>query len=155
MKKLIFSLVCLSLMSTGCGSFGTKIDEKLLNENLTKSYNSSKVKSYNATIAALKTLKIGIEKQDKVKGTIVTERVPFYEVIHVRGTQSSAVGQSFVATHQYYLLISGNDSSSTVKAYKYRLWRNNVEIDELNASWTKENVWDPFFKEIQNQLDEM
>ena len=56
MKKLIFSLVCLSLMSTGCGSFGTKIDEKLLNENLTKSYNSSKVKSYNATIAALKTL---------------------------------------------------------------------------------------------------
>ena len=154
MKNGLFLLMILSFITTGCIS-NTTIDQTMLDRYLTKSFNCSKSKCYDATLAALNELKIDVDKQDRSKGIIITERVPFYELVQVTGNQYSASGQSFVATHKYYLQISGNKSTSTVKAYKYKLWKNNVEQNELNGDWCKENVWDPFFNEIQTQIDEM
>jgi len=155
-KNLIFLLFCLSLFNAGCANFdSTKIDQNLLDKYLTRSYPQSKNKTWDATLAALKFYKTGIAKQDRTSGIIVTERVPFYELVEVSGSNYSAVGQSFVATHKYYLKISGDSSNSTVKAYKYRFWRNNVEETTLNAPWNNENVWNPLFLEIKNQLEEM
>lgn len=131
----------------------TKIDEALYNKDLTRSYNQSKEKTFQATIQALKEFNIAIEKQDKEKGIIVTEKTPFYELIQFTGNQYVANGQSYVAYHKYYLQISGDKSSSTVKTVKYRLWNNNIEQTELNAEWCKQNVWDPLFKEIQIKID--
>jgi len=156
MKKILFLLLGFSFFSSGCANFdSTKIDQKLFDKYLTKSYNYSKNKTWEATLAALKFYKTGIAKMDKARGIIITKKVPFYEMIRVTGYGGSGTGQSFVASHKYYLKVTGNSSKSTVKAYKYRFWRNNVEETKLNAPWNKENNWDPFFKEIQNQLEEM
>ncbi|TGK22698.1 hypothetical protein [Leptospira kmetyi] len=151
MKRIIFSFISLVLF-TNCIT-ATKIDDALYNRDMTRTYNRSKEQTFNATILAFKELKVGIEKQDKEKGIIVTEKAPFYEMVYLYGNQYAATGQQFTAYHKYYLQVSGDKNSATVKTVKYRLWNNNVEQTELNAHWTKENVWDPFFKEIQVKLD--
>ncbi|XDD48658.1 hypothetical protein AB3N59_09310 [Leptospira sp. WS92.C1] len=151
MRRILILLAFLFIYSNCVTS--TKIDEALYNKDLTRSYTQSKDKTFDATIYALKQFKIAIEKQDKAKGIIITEKVPFYELLHVTGTQYAASGQSFVAFHKYYLQISGDKSSATVRTVKYRLWNNNIEQTELNAEWCKINIWDPLFKEIQIKLD--
>lgn len=148
------------VLFTNCVT-ATKIDENLYNQNLTKSFPYSKEKTFNATLAALNELKIPVEKVEKDKGIIVTEKVPFFNMTLIRGTQYgnqynsnlSATGHEIQASHKYYFQIIGDKTNTTVKTVKYRLWQNQVEQTELNAQWCKENVWDPFFKEIQVKLD--
>lgn len=154
MKNYLMFLTSLVIFLSGC-SFGDKIDDNLLNRYLKRTYNAPIGKCFDATLGALKEMKTGVEKMDKQKGTIITEKAPFYEELRVAGGNYSATGQSFVASHKYYFKITGNNNRSTVQVVKYRFWQNNKEIDELNASWCNENVWEPLFKEIQNQLDEM
>jgi len=92
---------------------------------------------------------VGIEKLDREKGTITTEQTPFYERIE---TGRHTVIQTALWTHKYYLQISGNNNSATVRAVRYRVWRNNIEQTEINGAWFNENVWNPFLKEIQEKL---
>ncbi len=153
MKRMMLPLVGLLLLTTGCFS-NHLINEELYNEYLTRTYNYSKQKTFDATLAALKELQTGVEKQDREKGLITTKKVEFFRLVQVTGNQYSATGQTFSATHKYYLQITGDNKSATVKAIRYRLWKNAVEQPDLNASWTKENVWDPFFNLIQEKLEE-
>lgn len=153
MKRMILPVVGVLLITIGCFS-NHAINEELYNNYLTRTYNYSKKKSFDATLAALKENKIEVEKQDREKGLITTEKADFYRLVQVTGNQNYATGQSFTATHKYYLQITGDNKSATVKAIRYRMWKNAVEQTELNASWCKENVWDPFFNLIQEKLEE-
>ncbi|TGK02597.1 hypothetical protein EHQ53_13610 [Leptospira langatensis] len=132
----------------------TQINDEFYRAYLTRDFNYPKDKVMQATLAALKTQKIGVEKIDLQKGVIVTERDAFYKQTTISGNQYYATAQSQVATHQYYLLVTGDKSRSTVQATRYRLWNNNIEQTHLNANWGKTNIWDPFFKEIQEKLEE-
>lgn len=153
MKKLLLPLIGLLLITGGCFS-NHLINDELLNNFLTSTYNYSKDKCFDATIAALKELEIDVEKQDKAKGLITTKKAEFFRVVQITGSQYAATGQTFTGTHKYYLQITGNDKSTTVKAIRYRLWKNAVEQTELNAAWSKQNVWDPFFNLIREKLEE-
>lgn len=152
MKILKLASIVLFLTISGCAS--NPINQELYNTHLTKSFNHSKDKVFSATLAALKELNIGIKKQDRKKGLITTEKAEFFKLVQVTGNQHSASGQTFTATHRYYLKITGNNNSATVKTTRYRMWKNAVEQTELNASWSKENVWDPFFNSIKDHLEE-
>lgn len=152
--KRLFLLLIGSLLMIGCGA-NHLINEELYNNYLSRTYNYSKDKTFDATLAALKEDNIGVEKQDRAKGVIITEKAEFYRSVEVVGTQYSARGRSFSAMHKYYLQISGDNRSSTVKATRYRMWRNAVEQNDLNAAWCKKNVWDPFFSSIQDKLEEI
>ncbi len=153
MKRMGLPLIGLLLITVGCFS-NHLINDELYNNYLTRSYNYSKKKCFDATLAALKELEIGVEKQDREKGLITTEKSAFFRLVQVTGNQYSATGQTFTATHKYYLQITGDNKSATVKTIRYRLWNNAVEQPDLNASWCKENVWDPFFNLIQEKLEE-
>jgi hypothetical protein len=152
MNRLSLFVIPALIAIIGCGT--AQINEELYNKYLTRTYNYSKDKCFNATLAALKEHKTGVEKQDREKGLITTEKVEFFKLVEVTGTQYHATGQTFTATHKYYLQITGDNKTATVKAIRYRLWRNAVEQNDLNASWTKENVWDPFFNTIKDKLEE-
>ncbi|TGK06618.1 hypothetical protein EHO59_00295 [Leptospira semungkisensis] len=132
----------------------TQINDEFYRMYLTREFNYPKDKLIQATLAALRTQKIEVEKADLQKGLIVTERYPFFKLTTISGNQYYASAQSQVATHQYYLLITGDKKRSMIQATRYRLWNNMVEQTHLNANWGKANVWDPFFKEIQDQLEE-
>jgi hypothetical protein len=138
-------LVLAFLTLTGCAS--TPINQELYTQYLTRTYTHSKNKCFDATLAALKDLKIGVETKDKGKGLITTERADFFRRVEYSGS-----GQTFVAAQKYYLKITGNQKSATVTAYRYRYWKNHEEQTELSASWCKENAWDPFFKTIEEKL---
>jgi hypothetical protein len=152
MKKYVALLAGLLFLAS-CVS-NQKIDKELYKTYMTRTYNSSKNKCYNALLAALKELKIKVEKTDKEKGQVITDRVEFYTLVEVTGTQYSASGQSYTATNKYYFQVDGDNKKGTVRVTRYRLWRNAVEQTELNAEWCKENVWDPLFNEIQEKLNE-
>ena len=119
-----------------------------------KKTNYSQSRCYAATLAALKELKIDVEKADSAKGLITTERVEFYRAVEVVGSQYSAYGQTHTATHKYYLKISGSGNSSTVTVYRYRMWNNGIEQTKLNAKWCQANVWKPFFDTIGEKLSD-
>jgi len=156
MKKLFPVILFGLLLFTSCISLETKIDDRLFNQYLTKSYNSSKSKCIEATIAALKIMKTGIEKVDQTSGIIITEKTPFHsERVVSSDSWGRPVGKDFVFSHKYYFKITGNDKQATVQVYKYRLWKNAIEKDELDDLWTNNHVWKPLFKEIQFQLEEM
>jgi outer membrane murein-binding lipoprotein Lpp len=145
---LIFAVALIFL--AGCVSVA-RIDDAMYDQYLTKTYDYSMDRTFNATIAALKDFKIGIEKQDRANGIIVTQRAVFYE--------GAVGGQGYAHRvnheHKYYFKITGTANSATVKATKYRIWQNNVERMEINPQWCAENLWNPLFREIQNKLEGM
>jgi len=144
-SKLGLFLMLAFLTLTGCAS--TPINQELYTQYLTRTYTHSKNKCFDATLAALKELKTGVETKDKAKGLITTERVDFF-----RQVEYSSSGQTFMAAHKYYLKITGNQKSATVTVSQYRFWRNHVEQTEVNTAWCKENAWDPFFNAIAKNL---
>ncbi len=145
--SLVFVMLFLIL---GCGSTQL-INDAMYTQYLTKTFNYSKNKSFDAIIKVLNEYKVGIEKQDREKGTIITDRTGFYQRIETRGHY---VTQTSLWTHKYYFQVSGNNSNATIKAVRYRVWRNNIEQTEINGAWFNENVWNPFLKEIQEKLVE-
>jgi len=148
MKRFALLVLLSLLVSLGCAST-QPINDAMYAQYLSRSFNYSKNKCFDATIAVLNESKIGIEKQDKEKGTITTEKAGFY--IRVE-TGQHTVTQTALWTHKYYLQIIGNNSNATVKAIRYRVWRNNIEQTEISGAWFNENVWNPFLKEIQEKL---
>lgn len=153
MKKRIVSLFCISslYLIIGCTIGANKIDDQMYKNYLTKPYRFSKIKCYNATIEALKELKIAIEKTDKEKGIIVTERSNF----GLSAEGGPRYAELITFEHKYYFKITGDEKNSIITVSKFRYWRKNIEQTELSYSWFSENVWGPVFKEIQMKLDEM
>ncbi len=150
MKRTILVCTALLFFLSGCVTL-TKIDDQLYDKYMTKSYSYSKDKCFTATLAAFKDNKTGIEKQDRANGTIITEKTVFYE----GAVGGSGYAKLITNSHKYYLKITGAGNSATVKVYKYRIWDSTGERTEINAEWCAENLWNPFFKEIQNKLEEM
>lgn len=118
---------------------------------LTKSYDHSAGKYFNATLAALKDLKNKMRKAERAKGLIVTDRTVFLESAH----GSAGYAQLVTRTHQYYIKISGAVGKSIVAVTNFICWVNTVEQTELSHSWFAQNVWNPLFNEIKIKLDGM
>ena len=150
MKRLALLVFMVPFVSFGCAST-QPINDDMYAQYLSRTFNYSKNKCFDATVAVLKESKMGIEKQNREIGTITTERTGFYMRVE---TGHHTVTQTALWTHKYYLQISGNNSNSTVRAIRYRVWRNNIEQTEINGAWFNENVWNPFLKEIQEKLAE-
>ncbi len=151
-KWIIVMLCCAGIYAiTGCTMGLNKMDDQMYASYLTKSFNHSADHCFNATLAALKDLKIKVQKADRAKGLIVTDRTVFHESAH--GTAGYA--QLVTRTHQYYIKIAGTGNKSTISVTKFRYWVNNVEQTELSHSWFADNVWNPLFNEIKVKLDEM
>ncbi len=145
MKRFIPAIIVLLILLTGCFKTYKMDDPELYDKHLTRSFNYSREKSFNATLAALKEMKTGIEKVDIEKGIIITDKAVYEERFDR--------GKLHTFKNKYYFQITGNGNNSTVKVYKYREWDNNVELEGVYPPYQGEKLWNPLFKEIQNQLD--
>ncbi len=133
-----------------------------LKDNLSHTYAASREKCYAATLAALKDLHTPVQKADPATGKIITERAQFFDVVtsHAHGDgygNATATASEIKQEHKLYLEVTGDagGSSCQVSATKYQMWTNNIEAVSTTASslpWAHQNVWDPFFKSIQDQL---
>lgn len=155
MKRLIAltGIAAILVFLTGCSMAipTKKIDEQMYNSNLTKSFDYSKDKCFKATLAVLKESKTGIEKQDRNKGVIITERTAFNDSSEgVEGLVSFTTYE-----HQYFFQITGGADKAVIKVYKYRYWKNKEEQIELNEFWFEDNVWNPLFNKIFLNLQNM
>ena len=155
MNFKIISMTTMFSTLLGC-SFGAPLTKEVYDEHLTRDYSYSKIQCIEATSNALSELSYEIDKQDKVKGKIITKRKDFTS----QETRSTLAG-NHVQTYdvnianKFYISISKlNEESCTVKVDRFRVWYKGKELKEMNISYINEHQWAPIFKEIEEKLAE-
>lgn len=150
MKLLKFiSLALTTMLFVGCVNMMEISDPKMIDTYLTKNYPYSVEKCFLATKKALRNLDTQIEEIDENK-KITTQRTVIFRTI--TGNYNARVNQQY---HKYYLDFKGSDSTCTVRAYKYRYWFDNDELEEINVQYAQPKIWEPFFKAIENELKDL
>jgi hypothetical protein len=176
--KQIYAILLPVAVLTGCATTTTKmlpIDASFLQRNLSKQYAYSSKKCFESTLAAFKELKYPIKVADPKEGTIVTDRKSF--TVNASATNSgtnygrgyTSSGEAvtiatpysntsrFVAeqSDQYYMKVKGDNSNCVVEAFKWRSWNGAEEMHELQEpgeKWAKQNLFRPFFEELELKL---
>jgi hypothetical protein len=94
-------------------------------------------------------MRIGVAKAEIASGIIVTDRALYG--VHATGNAYSAVTTQ--SEQKYHLKVTGDKTSCRVAATKYQIYANGKEWkDGMSASWGKENLWDPLFDSIRDNL---
>ena len=93
----IIRLTLVAAIAAVASACTTTIDQKMLDEHLTRTYPATPSKCFEATLGSLKDFKIPVETADAKTGKIVTERTPAVTTVFVQGTSGSAVGQTVTA----------------------------------------------------------
>lgn len=148
MKPIHATCATLALLTTGC--FQTlPIDKALYRDQLTRTFQAPVDKCYDATLKALADIKTPVEKADPATRTIWSGRGVVFE-----GAQGgSGYAMRITDEHRISLQIDGDSSQCTVRTTKYEIWHNQEKLNQLNATWSKAHIWDPFFQAIDDHLD--
>lgn len=94
-------------------------------------------------------MKIGIQRSDASNGIIISNR----GIYGITATGNAFASVATKSEQKYSLKITGNEKNCRIAATKYQIYANGTEWkDGMNASWGKENLWDPFFGTIEENL---
>lgn len=160
MKKSVLLAAFAMLLFSGCAKRMYLNDDNLYDQYLTKSYDGTPDACFLATKAALEENKIPIKSEDPEKRTIVTEKyeglrfaVHNYSHSAYTSTGASVVHQQFQKYHFAIKGVKGNKNQCVVKVTKFRAWTDQSEAEWVNPDWCAQNLWEPLFGSILEQLE--
>jgi len=151
----ILILFGLPILVTGCALFGFKRgDDPELAKMLTRYYSGPKAKCAEAVEKTFKAQKGMVERRDDSKGLMVSSRFDSEGQEYHASTNKDSSGQytSVQQQHQLYVKVLEKGSQCGVRIYRTRAWSRGKEIELLPVGYATEHVWDPFFKEVNEQI---
>lgn len=147
MKVSILALFVASLaLLSGCAKTMMLNDPALYDQYLTRSYNQPHDACYNAVIRTFYDRGVELTKADPMEGRIVTERhvAVIYAGYGVIGTIS----------HRYYIDVKGNKEQCTIKVTKYKAWKGNNEVPDVQVDAVYSYYWAPLFGGFESNFEE-
>ncbi|MFT7111131.1 MAG: hypothetical protein ACI843_002809 [Psychrobacter glaciei] len=172
MKNALPILLILSLSACVGTIIKYPIDQKFYNENISKSFLYPKQQCFFAVKKALEYQGFKIEFENMDKGKIVSNRKTYDVNASSQKTVASS-GYSYSGgpvttyhtetsnyllkeSHQFYFDVTGNTAKCDVTAFRWRAWSGVVEMKELQGPgivWTKDNLFNPFYDEVERFLE--
>lgn len=146
--------VLLALSISGCGGLmapRTMVDmnEAYLMANVSKAYGSSKEACGRAVISALTDLGAEIQQVFADRDEVETNR--FRLTAYAVGSQGYARA---IEEHQKIRVrVTGSATACQVSFVRYRTWVDGEENTKTNEDFVRKKMFDPFFRELDLQLE--
>lgn len=147
MKVSILALFVASLaLLSGCAKTMMLNDPALYDQYLTRSYNQPHDACYNAVIRTFYDRGVELTKADPMEGRIVTER-------HVAAIYAG-YGVIGAISHRYYIDVKGNKDQCTIKVTKYKAWKGDNEVPDVQVDAIYSYYWAPLFGGFESNFEE-
>lgn len=148
MKKffLIAGAVAMTALLAGCAKKMMLDDPNLYNQYLTRSYNQPVGKCFYAVQVAFAERGVDLTKVDTDRGRIVTDRhvILYYAV----------PGEVGSISNRYYIDVTGDKKTCTIKVSKYKAWRGNNEMTWVKPDEVYAQYWEPLFRSFEGHLND-
>jgi len=128
------------------------MDQEYLSKNASQSFNHSSSSCYKAAKTVIKDIGGKIQKEKKKKLKFSSNRFHHSRLVTV--SESGSTASEVQNYHKFYVGVKGNKSRCVVTIFKYRVWINNQEANELNENFVKPRVFEPFFNDLKSQLED-
>lgn len=129
-------------------------DPELVNKSLTRMYSGTKQTCSEAVEKTFKIQKGTVESRDDSKGVLVSGRFDSKgESYHPAMRKGEGSYSSYDQQIQFYVQVFENEKQCGVRIYRTRAWAQGKELDEIPANYVMEHFWEPFFKEVAEQIN--
>lgn len=130
-------------------------DPELVNNSLTRLYSGTKQTCSDAVEKTFKIQKGTVESRDDSKGILVSGRFDSKgEEYHPHAGRNGAGSHTnYDQQIQFYVQVFENSKQCGIRIYRTRAWARGKELDEIPANYVMEHFWEPFFKEVAEQIN--
>lgn len=148
MKKIAFiaGILATTALFIGCAKKMMLDDPALYDQYLTRSYNQPVGKCFYAVQVAFAERGVDLTKVDTDRGRIVTDRhvILYYAV----------PGEVGSISNRYYIDVTGDKKTCTIKVSKYKAWRGNNEMTWVKPDEVYAQYWEPLFRSFEGHLND-
>ena len=154
--KIWFLMFPLFALIAGCASMANMVemDEDYLSMVASKTFSHSQQACYDASKTVIKDMGGEIQKEKAEEFKFVSNRFNIQKSVHASHSKYHSSATEVKSDHKIYISSTGDKNSCTVTFIKYRVWQNNIELDEINESFVVPRVFDPFFNDLKSQLED-